>query len=62
MLTDKLHCILLPDYKLELPKYNINGTRFLWLEICAIEKWSYEFCPELSVRVPVLDVSLVLGA
>jgi hypothetical protein len=32
MLTHELNCILLLDYKLINPKYNINNIRFVGLE------------------------------
>jgi len=39
-LTHELSCILLLDYKLTLPKYNINDTRFVGLEVCIIGKYA----------------------
>jgi hypothetical protein len=35
-LTYGLHRMLLPDYHLILPKYNIKNTRFIGLQICEI--------------------------
>jgi len=37
-LTCEVNCILLLDYKLTLPKYNINSTRFAGLEVSAVVK------------------------
>jgi hypothetical protein len=37
-LIDELNFILLFDYKIILPKYGINNTRFVVLEVCAIGK------------------------
>jgi hypothetical protein len=36
-LTCQLNCILMLDYKLKLPEYNINSIRFVELKICTVE-------------------------
>ena len=36
MLTNELRCIVLPDCNLEIPKYDIDSTRFVELEVYAV--------------------------
>lgn len=39
-LTHELNCIVLLVLKLSLPKYNINNTGFIGLEVCIVGKWA----------------------
>jgi hypothetical protein len=40
LLQQAQNAILLLDYKLTSPKYNINKTWFVWLEICSVGKYA----------------------
>jgi hypothetical protein len=48
-LTCEVNSILLLDYKLTLPKYNITKIGLVELEVCAAGSRLYVFCLELFV-------------
>jgi len=47
-LAMNLSCILLLEYKLTLPKYDNNSTRFVGLEGCAVGKLALWVLPGTS--------------
>jgi len=51
MLNHELNCILLFNYKLSLPKYNINDVIYVGLKSMQYKSRFYESCLELLVNL-----------